>query len=360
LFPAAAVHQVSYDSCDKAVTSARHLARQPVFADSRAIVVSKFHSMHVVASELRRDGWKGIHVEVVPSEWAVGLAQARHNLDSCDLAVGVSSEIVAELARTQGRRGIPIVVCPGGAEIFPLAASDRDQSFRPLRICYVGRLEPAHKRVLDLSAVALGVAEAGVDARWTIVGDGMSRADLENQFADAGLASSVTFAGQIIQQDVRELLRTQHVFVQPSAIEGQSNALCEAMEAGVVPVATRVSGSSDAITEGLNGMLVDVGATAEMARRICEVGSDANRWRQLSAAAREAAVKRLSTAASVERLQAAIDAACERRRSAAVAEVSSVADSRFLESKWMPNPVTRLTRKVWRRLRGRPADLMTR
>lgn len=359
MFPTASVHQVSYDSCDKAMTSARHLARQPVFAEARAIVVSKFHNMHVVASELRREGWKGIHVEVVPSEWGVGLALARHNLDSCDLAVGVSSEIAAELARTQGHRGIPIAVCPGGAEIFALTPSGRDQNLRPLRICYVGRLEPDHKRVLDLPAIARGVAQAGVDARWTIVGDGMSRVELERQFGEAGLADIVTFSGQISQKDVRELLRTQHVFVQPSAIEGQSNALCEAMEAGVVPVATRVSGSADAIADGLNGMLVNVGAAAAMSQRICDVGSDANRWKQLSAAAREAAVTRLSTAASVERLQAAINSACERGQSGRAAAVPT-SDSRLLESKWIPNPVTRLTRKVWRRLRGRPADLMTR
>jgi glycosyltransferase involved in cell wall biosynthesis len=362
MFPTAEIHQVSYDSCDKALTSARSLASEPVFADARAIVVSKFHNMHVLASELRRRGWGGIHVEVVPSEWGVGLSQAGQNLNACDLAVGVSSEIAATLTRSQGHRGIPIVVCPGGAEIFPLAPSDRDREYNPIRICYVGRLEPDHKRILDLPPVAQGVAAAGMVARWTIVGDGMSREELERRFSAAGLARDVTFAGQITQLEVRALLRTQHFLVLPSAVEGQSNALCEAMEAGVVPVATRVSGSADAVTDGVNGILVDVGNTAEMSRRLCELASDSVRWELFSAAAREAAVTRLSTNASVERLQTAIDAACERRRSGAVTvgTAAESVESRILESKWIPNPVTRLTRKVWRRLRGRPADLMTR
>jgi glycosyltransferase involved in cell wall biosynthesis len=42
----------------------------------------------------------------------------------------------------------------------------------------------------------------------------------------------------------------------PSRWEGMSNALVEGMACGLPCVATRVSGSEDIITDGVNGLLI--------------------------------------------------------------------------------------------------------
>ena len=91
-------------------------------------------------------------------------------------------------------------------------------------------------------------------ARLILAGDGPQGPQLEHLAANLGISGSVTFAGLV--SDMRRLLVDAHVFVLPSRYEGMSNALLEAMAAGLPCVATRVSGSEDAIVDGQSGLLV--------------------------------------------------------------------------------------------------------
>src|SRR5205085_434813 len=70
-----------------------------------------------------------------------------------------------------------------------------------------------------------------------------------------GIAGSVEFAG--LQSDVPAQLHRGCLAVLPSRWEGMPNALLEAMACGLACVATRVSGSEDAIEHGVNGLLVE-------------------------------------------------------------------------------------------------------
>jgi glycosyltransferase involved in cell wall biosynthesis len=70
-----------------------------------------------------------------------------------------------------------------------------------------------------------------------------------------GIAGSVEFAG--LQSDVPAQLHRGCLAVLPSRWEGMPNALLEAMACGSACVATRVSGSEDAIEDGVNGLLVE-------------------------------------------------------------------------------------------------------
>jgi glycosyltransferase involved in cell wall biosynthesis len=74
-----------------------------------------------------------------------------------------------------------------------------------------------------------------------IAGSGPLAADLQSRAASLGL--TVRFAGQ--RADVLALLAAADVFVLPSAWEGQSLVLQEALRAGVPIVATRVGGIAE-------------------------------------------------------------------------------------------------------------------
>lgn len=100
-------------------------------------------------------------------------------------------------------------------------------------------------------------------ARLVLAGDGPQRLQLEHLAADLGIADTVEFAGVV--GDLRALFASAHSFVLASRYEGMSNALLEAMAAGMPCVATRVSGSEDVIIGGQSGLLVppeDSGALA--------------------------------------------------------------------------------------------------
>jgi glycosyltransferase involved in cell wall biosynthesis len=67
----------------------------------------------------------------------------------------------------------------------------------------------------------------------------------------------VRFTGFL--EDVRVPLAATDIFVLPSRSEGNSNALLEALAAGLPCVCTRVGNAPKAVVEGVNGILVERG-----------------------------------------------------------------------------------------------------
>lgn len=115
-------------------------------------------------------------------------------------------------------------------------------------VVFTGRLA-AEKRVDQLLAIWPQVRQAHIDARLLILGAGEEEAALRRQ---AG--RGVHFAGRVA--DVAPYLRAADLFVLPSATEGLSNALLEAMATGVAVAATAVGGAPDLIDDGGNGWLM--------------------------------------------------------------------------------------------------------
>lgn len=98
------------------------------------------------------------------------------------------------------------------------------------------------------------------------VGDGKLRPQLERIVAELNIQDSVEFLGS--RSDVIDLLQQSWSFVLPSRGEGMPNALLEAMACGLPCIATRVSGSEDVITDGLNGILVESEQPVQMAHAL--------------------------------------------------------------------------------------------
>lgn len=123
-------------------------------------------------------------------------------------------------------------------------------------IINVANLHPVKNQGLLLAAVAA----CGPDVHLLLAGDGPRRAALERQARDLGIRARVRFLGQV--EDIAPYLAAADVFALSSDAEGFSNALLEAMAAGLPCVATAVGGNAEAL-EGGGGVVVpprDVGA----------------------------------------------------------------------------------------------------
>jgi len=92
------------------------------------------------------------------------------------------------------------------------------------------------------------------DARLVLMGEGGRRRELEDEAARSGVARAVVFAGH--RTDVREVMAGADVFALPSRNEGMANALLEAMSVGAPIVATGVSGTSEAVRDGEDALVV--------------------------------------------------------------------------------------------------------
>src|SRR5262249_42375587 len=92
-------------------------------------------------------------------------------------------------------------------------------------------------------------------ARLIVAGAGPLQAQLAWMVKALHIEDSVEFVG--LQSDIPAVLRQGSIATLPSRWEGMPNAVLEAMACGLPCVATRVSGTEDIITHGVNGLLVE-------------------------------------------------------------------------------------------------------
>jgi glycosyltransferase involved in cell wall biosynthesis len=120
-----------------------------------------------------------------------------------------------------------------------------------------------------------------------IVGDGPLRAELESRARSLDILSSVRFVGH--QADVSKYYAIADLFVLPSKSEGVSNALLEAMAAGLPPIASNVGGNKDVIEDRQSGFLVDWEDTAGCVEILSTLLSDVDLRQRMGNAARRRA-----------------------------------------------------------------------
>mmetsp|Transcript_83047 Transcript_83047/g.221901 ORF Transcript_83047/g.221901 Transcript_83047/m.221901 type:complete len:427 (+) Transcript_83047:74-1354(+) len=120
-----------------------------------------------------------------------------------------------------------------------------DPEKRPLpptvNVVAINRL--THRKGIDLLADVIPiVCRMRPDVQWTIGGDGPKRAVLEDMIDAHSLHDRVFLLGMLPHDQVREVLKTAHVFVNCSLTEAFCIAIVEAACAGCQVVATDVGG----------------------------------------------------------------------------------------------------------------------
>lgn len=148
----------------------------------------------------------------------------------------------------------------------------------------VGRLWP-QKRYKDLIWAAELLKAARDDTHLLIIGDGPQRDTLIHFRDDVKVGDRVHFLGE--RTDVPDLLALLDCFWLGSGYEGQSNAIMEAMFAGVPIVASDIPGNRDLVVPDETGYLVPVGNSAEMARKTQLIIDDVERSQRFSEASRK-------------------------------------------------------------------------
>ena len=147
------------------------------------------------------------------------------------------------------------------------------------------------KRVQDCVRVLAEVRKS-VDARLLMVGDGPERGPAEHLAWQLGVGKHVEFLGK--QNGVERLIRLAHVLLMPSDMESFGLAALEAMACGVPPVATRVGGVPELITDREDGFLEAVGDIAAQSARVVELLTDDGLHARMASRARQNAESRFA------------------------------------------------------------------
>lgn len=134
------------------------------------------------------------------------------------------------------------------------------------------------------------------DAHCVLAGDGEEREGLQSLSIELGIAARVHFLG--FRDDTGDVLDALDLFVLSSDREGMSNAMIEALAAGVPVVSTPVSGSEDALAAGPGetapGVILPGFGEAELAEALRGLLGDPDRRRAMRDAARERARARFA------------------------------------------------------------------
>jgi glycosyltransferase involved in cell wall biosynthesis len=128
----------------------------------------------------------------------------------------------------------------------------------------IGCLKP-QKAPLDYVEIAYLVLQVK-DAYFILVGDGILREKVEKRVDELGLRKRFKLLGW--RRDIAEILAVTDIFVLPSLWEGLPRVLPQAMAMGIPIVATKVDGTPEAVTDGVNGFLVEPQDTRGMAEKI--------------------------------------------------------------------------------------------
>ena len=171
-------------------------------------------------------------------------------------------EVVAEV---RARLGIPI-----GATV----------------LLYVGRVHP-DKGVAELGEAFEAVAARRPDVHLVLVGPDEDGLALVRR-AVTTATDRVHVAGRSPEPEL--YMAAADVFCLPSYREGFGMSLLEAAAAGLPAVASRIYGLTDAVEDGVTGLLVDVRNANALATGLEQLLADGELRRRLGAAARERAV----------------------------------------------------------------------
>jgi N-acetyl-alpha-D-glucosaminyl L-malate synthase BshA len=139
------------------------------------------------------------------------------------------------------------------------------------------------KRALDCIRI-LAEVRRHAPAHLLMAGDGPERGPAEHLARELHVESHVSFLGK--QNHVERLIPLAHVLLMPSEMESFGLVALEAMACGVVPVATRVGGVPELITDGEDGYLEPVGDIAAQAARVVALLSDDALHERMSSAGR--------------------------------------------------------------------------
>lgn len=155
-------------------------------------------------------------------------------------------------------------------------------------ITFAGRFseEKGIKTLLEAFGI---VAKRVPEAKLRLLGEGPLRSLIIRYMRRKGLQENIEVVDSVPYENIDLYLGNSTIFVLPSLNEGLPNALLQAMAVGLPIVASKVGGIPEAISDGVDGVLVNPGSPHELANEIINLLEDRKKALQLGCNAKTSA-----------------------------------------------------------------------
>ena len=192
--------------------------------------------------------------------------------------------IASALCKVRGARMAKIKVVYNGLEDGTITPKQSQVDKSNFVIGCVARLDK-EKGVFVLFEAFAYLAKAHPEMQLVLAGHGNASAEIAKRTKILGLQNQVQLLGHY-DGDVSSLLNTFDIYVFPSLWEGFPYSIVEALRSACVIVATRVGGIPEAVTDGVEGLLIAPGTSDEIVWAIEKLVSDQEMCKMLARNAR--------------------------------------------------------------------------
>lgn len=213
-----------------------------------------------------------------------------------DLVV-VNAKAIADSLAIQ--RGMPInksrIIYNGLEDLLPIGIPSRVSSYSndsDFVIGMVSRMDK-EKGVLYLFEAFIILQKKYPNMKLSLVGDGSVYEDLSSSVNRLRMQNSVKMPGYY-KGDIESILNTFDIYVFPSLWEGMPYSILEAMRSGCVIVSTDVGGIKEAITDGVDGLLIKPGSVVAITSAVDRLIGDPGLCTQLAENARKTYEKKFA------------------------------------------------------------------
>jgi len=183
-------------------------------------------------------------------EWIAGLRNlyrflpfARSTYRRAAAIIAASSQVYAEFAAYRDK--LFFVPEPGIGRCVCSDDSRRTELGAKLELIFVGGLVP--RKACDLALRGAAPLLRDDLARFTVLGDGPERNNLEQLTRSLGIEKAVSFCGWLSHAEVLSRMRSADVFVFPTLRDNGAGVVFEALATGAVPVVVDFGGPGDIV-----------------------------------------------------------------------------------------------------------------
>ncbi|HEX2551315.1 MAG TPA: glycosyltransferase family 4 protein, partial [Nocardioidaceae bacterium] len=233
----------------------------------------------------------------------------RRKMDAASFVVTCTEANRAHLTSFGSSTPVHVVYHGLNADYEPLvAAAARRVEPARVRLLAVARL--VRKKGLDTFVDACAVLrDRGVDFEAVIVGEsGDHEQEVRARVAATGLGARVTFLGPLTQTGLFAQYQQASVFALPCRIledgdrDGIPNVLMEAMACGLPVVTTGVSGITELVRDGVNGLIVEPDRPIDLADSLHRLIKDPELAQHLAERGRRTVSERFDAATAAARM----------------------------------------------------------